>query len=886
MRNSFLFCISAATLLLAWSCKQTEDIIPLGTEGETQTVITNAGYPEEGFTPGIVNVKVSPDFASSIEACTDGDGQVDVSKVKSMGFAVKDLGILSMGRLFPYAGEFEGRTREAGLHLWYTIRYDVNQSVTKAGNSLGRIDGINVIDYCPIIIPAGGNEVLEYVTPESVAPSASSSYVFNDPLFPTQWHYYNDGSMRASQSGCDINVVPVWKNYTTGKEDVIVSVVDGGIDYEHEDLADNMWHDPSDQRHVGFNFCTNNYVITAYDHGTHVAGTIAAVNNNGKGVCGIAGGDASKGQKGVKLMSCQIFSNKDGGGSGEQAIKWGADHGAVISQNSWGYKSQCSTPRALEDAVNYFTKYAGYDAKGTQTGPMAGGLVIFAAGNDDSSKPYGADSENMLTVTSVGADFCRAYYSNYGDWCDIAAPGGDVQKGNQVVSTLPGNQYGKMQGTSMACPHVSGVAALVLSKKGGKGYTSQALREALVNHTTNISAYTRTTYMGTGLVNAYLAVAGSGGKAPDKVEDFSLDINSNNILVSIKVPTDADDGKPNSLYAYYSTSPISSTEGLKFSSIYVGDAEAGDYVTGKITNLDFSTKYYVAVVACDLSANLSALSKVLNATTGINHSPVITPAGPVELTLKRHETKQVKFTYADTDEHYLTVALEKANEAERLDTTIMDKPFVEICATGIEAGNYTSNVVVSDQYGLSTKMAINYTVLANNPPRTVKTMPDMVFGKRGETVTLNESDYFTDEDGEQLSYSITNSDESVINVNYSKGVFYATSMGYGYAQVTVTASDCLGKTASQTFKVLVRDGNEALDVYPNPVVETLYVRTGEIATADIKVISASGSIVFDKNLTISPFEPAKLDFTGVGAGVYTVRLDYNGNTITKNIVKI
>ena len=203
------------------------------------------------------------------------------------------------------------------------------------------------------------------------------------------------------------------------------------------------------------------------------------------------------------LMSCQIFKeDEDGGGRGASAIKWGADHGAVISQNSWGYPELDETPESIKAAVDYFVKYAGLDADGIQTGPMAGGLVVFAAGNERrmaSSSTY----ESILNVTSMGADFVKAPYSNWGSFADLAAPGG--YKPNRVLSTLPGNRYGWMSGTSMACPHVSGAAALVVSACGGPGFTPAELRRRLEESARDISAFNPDHYMGHGLVDVYAA---------------------------------------------------------------------------------------------------------------------------------------------------------------------------------------------------------------------------------------------------------------------------------------------------------------------------------------------------------------------------------------------
>ncbi|MBO7071371.1 MAG: S8 family serine peptidase [Bacteroidales bacterium] len=448
------------------------------------------------YAPGKIVVKVTPELCAVLESHTGASGRVAVSAVDELRRADDRLGIYRMKRVFAPAGEFEERTRREGLHLWYQIDFDQSYPTSLARPFLKSYPGITLVECDPIRRLDGD---VTYAVP---APGASSG-PFDDPLFYRQWHFYNDGSREGAEAGCDINIVPAWEAGFTGSPEVIVCVVDGGVDYNHEDLAGNIWYDS--EGHCGYNFFSDSYEITPDAHATHVAGTIAAVNNNGTGVCGIAGGDFARGLPGVKIMSCQIFTGNESAGNPAAAIKWGADHGAVISQNSWGYPDLSSTPESVKAAVDYFVKYAGLDASGSQVGPMAGGLVVFAAGNERreaSSSSY----KGILTVTSLGGGYRKASYSNWGSFADLAAPGGDAP--NRVLSTLPDNKYGWMNGTSMACPHVSGVAALVVSVCGGPGFTSADLRRRLESTARPIFLWDEGYYLGHGLVDATAATVG------------------------------------------------------------------------------------------------------------------------------------------------------------------------------------------------------------------------------------------------------------------------------------------------------------------------------------------------------------------------------------------
>lgn len=848
-----------------------------------QEQVFGSGLPSEELLTSM-NIYVSDEFAVRLEESTKNNGEVDLRPFKSL----KQQGVVNMRRLFPYAGKFEERTRAEGLHKWYVLTYEEGHTMTRASDGL-LVEGIEKIEYCPKISIVGDPQIVEYV---SAVTKATSSGVFDDPMLDQQWHYYNSGKVMSSVSGCDINVVPVWRNYSSYskyKGDIIVGVVDGGIDYKHEDLVDNMWRNPdkTGENVYGYNFVSNSFVVTPEDHGTHVAGTVAAVNNNSIGVCGVAGGDKKKKVLGAKLMSCQIFEGKKSG-SGAEAIKWSADHGAVISQNSWGYPTLDSTPESVIKAVDYFEKYAGIDENGKQVGPMKGGLVIFAAGNEGKNTSS-SDYEKILSVTSVGADYKRAYYTCYGNWADVVAPGGDAKKGNQVVSTVPGNKYAKMQGTSMACPHVSGLAALTLARFGGDGYTPAALRKQIEDNVTDITSFNTGYNLGKGLINAYKTVGASGGKAPETPTGLAVTAKSNNISFTVKVPKDADDGTPSAIYIYYSTSDFTSTKNKSFGMFYVEDLQVGSEISGTISGVDFETEYYVAALAGDLAGNKSSLSPRVKVTTGPNTSPILNTSSSLDVKIKAHQKVAADFEIVEPDGHFYLIDLDPGSNAAVLDTVVRECPKIRLTPSLIPTGKYTATLTVTDIYGLATTATYKYEVLPNSKPVVVNQFENLIFNsKAAEVKQLAASDFFRDDDGEELSYSFEFSHPEVANMTYAAGKFQITSMNYGVSEITVTGKDVRGETASQSLKVLVRSDSKALSIYPNPVVDQMNIRTGnEVANMSLKMITALGSVAYENAFqNVSPFEPLALDMSGLLPGSYTAVVVLDDVEYKQQIIKL
>lgn len=380
------------------------------------------------------------------------------------------------------------------LDCWLMVRFDESLDSKAVAEAIAKDSRVVRIEYDVKMRRIEGKRVaMPTSRPEK---TRATTLPFNDPELEWQWHYYNDGSLSELCSpGADINLLNAWK-YTAGDNRVIVAVCDGGIDTDNKDLADNMWvneaelngqsgKDDDGNGYIddvyGYNFVKNEGLVTADDHGTHVAGTISAVNNNGFAVCGIAGGTGNG--DGVRLMSIQIFEGNDGCYSSDIArgVKYAADNGAVIINNSWGYDPGIyygdneyeSWDSVLKNAFTYFKNNARLE------GAMEGGLVVFAAGNETYSEAsYPGAYRDYISVSAMSSDYKATYYTNYGPGVNVCAPGGDANYAGWLtissVSITEKDGYEYMQGTSMACPHVSGCAALAVSYALKQGYTLTA----------------------------------------------------------------------------------------------------------------------------------------------------------------------------------------------------------------------------------------------------------------------------------------------------------------------------------------------------------------------------------------------------------------------------
>jgi subtilisin family serine protease len=574
-------------------------------------------FAQKGIKEGVIRVKFSPSEAAKLQSTqfltrsSDGIVRTGMTSVDRLNSKYK---VSKMTRVFPYAGKYENKHKKYGLHLWYQIEIGPKENVRSATQLYAALKEITYSEpvYEKVLVDG-------YKSKKSKIPMSLSSGT-NDPRFNEQWGYHNTGQTGGTPDA-DVDLVEAWV-IETGSPQVIVSVHDGGIDINHEDLEGNVWIntgeipgnniDDDGNGYIddvnGYSFVNNTGTITPDEHGTHTSGTIACETNNAIGMSGVAGGTGN--DDGVRVMSCEIFATSSGGFA--ESFVYAADNGAIISSNSWGYNLPNVFEQAEQEAIDYFIAEAGYDEDGNQVGPMAGGIVIFAAGNNGSSQEYFPGAYDAVMAVA-GTDHNDEKYlsSNHGPWVELSAPA------VAIWSTVPNDNYDYFNGTSMACPHVSGVAALLVSHFMSEGITPEQVWSRLVN-TTDPLTFDGAEDWGSGRLNAYNALLEDDETGPEAISDLRIfETGQVSVVLSWTAPKDLPDNYPVSGYDIrYSTSSINASNfdlAAQFEATI--SSLPGETELVEISGLSPETAYYFAVKSLDFFNNNSDISNVVSSTT-------------------------------------------------------------------------------------------------------------------------------------------------------------------------------------------------------------------------------------------------------------------------------
>ncbi|MGL5683643.1 MAG: S8 family serine peptidase [Marinifilaceae bacterium] len=677
---------------------------------EKEEIIEQSIDENNVIVPGIIRIRFKNESVVDRLVQLKATANVTRTGEQTIDDILSQYGVKSIAPVFIISKRFEKRQKEAGLHLWYEVEFDEKSKTKSMINDMSLSDFVDVAE--PVLQKRLiGNPIA--IGDYGVLTKAAAND-FNDPYLSKQWHYDNavNGDYSAAIPEANISLFRAWKE-NTGTPNVIVAINDSGVDITHEDLKANLWVNKAevagngidddqngyiDDIH-GYNFLKNIPEIKAADHGTHVAGTVAATNNNGIGVCGIAGGDGSG--NGVRIMACQILDGltTEIWRGVERAMVYAADNGAVISQNSWGYNAANYTEKAVEDAINYFIKHAGCDENGNQTGPMKGGVVIFASGNERSEQNYyPAAYANVIAVTATSHKNTSPYYANIGRYVDIAAPGGDGTRGYDVYSTVTNNSYGYMNGTSMACPHVSGVAALIVSKYGRNGYTCDMLTDKLLAASDDLQTWEPKKYylMGKGLLNASKALDVEDYNAPEAITDLTLVHGKEGVRLKWSKAKDIEDGQAVKYLIYMDYYELDN-QFLPATAIKEIKADGSEeQFTSLFEELDMSKKMWFGIVAVDLAGNRSVLSNQ------VAYSPIL----DFEIQFSTYKVKK-ELELAWGNGYKGTMSLKVISTSGR---TVYTKEFdsklqtIKVDLSFLSAGNY--QIVIGDNTQQVTKTIV------------------------------------------------------------------------------------------------------------------------------------------------------------------------------------
>lgn len=842
--------------------------------------------------------------------------------IESIDTYLKEIGATSISRTFPYSPRYEGRTQRAGLHLWYDIRFDDKRSLRSIVGKTVKLPEIEIVEqlYRPTL-PHGNVTALDLT---GLRGGPVSPMPYNDIGLNTQWNYRNTGAYQGHSQGADINLFDAWRE-TTGRKEVIVAIMDGGIDVGHEDLEDAMFVNLKELKGTpgtdddgngftddihGYNFVAESPRLSPHTHGTHVAGIIGARTNNGRGIAGIAGGNGTQ-ESGVRLLSCQIFQHSRPGLpdlaiDAAVAFKYAADMGAVIAQNSWGYgfPAPDDISPSLRAAIDYFILNAGCDNTGAQRpgSMMKGGVVIFSAGNNYRDfRAYPAAYAPVISVSAMAPDYTVADYSNRGDWVSIMAPGGsEWYTHGEILSTLPSrdgkSRYGYMSGTSMACPHVSGIAALIVSKFGGNGFTNTMLRHRLLNslRPTDIDRMNPDYRgrLGAGYVDATRALMPYSQTPPLAVSEASI-TNTSGLGITFPAVRDADDGSA-AIYMIYCAEREMDVANFKeigadhTCKVKAHHAKPGDLLTASLSGLTSDRTYHIAIIAIDRWGEESQ-PFFTSGKTAANQAPELSLIDHnfIRITPKDGFATERKIIVREPEGQSWSYTLSGEQRGITAEASV-DGVTLRFSALA-PIGRHRLTLHVNDAGGAAASFEIPFEIYENTAPILTKPLHRLFLSVNGRPKVVHLKEYFSDTDRDQLAFDVRASVPDIVRVSINGGIMGVTGMREGTTALIITARDAHGLEVQSRLDVSVIEKSIVHYIYPIPASNELNVRLAEHVTgALITIRSTTGVPIKSYEITLPEGdEPiAVLDISTLSVGTYILTVESGTKSFKQSFIKI
>lgn len=946
--------LALSLMLWAGGCSQEPDFSTI--DNKTEATDSNAVDGEIPWTPGEAYVKFK------VKPSEGGLRSLSLRSLPAMELDIKPI--------FDTSGPLGEAMKREGLDRWYSVSFskqanthEVIQELSKDPN-VERVHGGLKADQGIRTTAVPPRGALRALTPYSRKFSFNDSYGgrFDDPMLPQQWHYTTTKQAYPyAKEGADINLFQAW-DITTGDPNVIVAVIDAGVDFSHPELSHAKWMGRTTSGETldgGWNFYKDNPTIEPGFHGTHVAGTIAAKNNNGIGGCGVAGGGGNG--DGVKIMSLQVFSSDEEHHGTKQAkiegfakaFTFAAEHGALIVNCSWGfsYNSSKYTPatyadtyrnylKLIDEAITFFNKYAGCDADGRPKAGtmMKGGLVFFAAGNDGANNIdiIPSSLSQVVSVAAYRADFNIASYSNRGKWVDILAPGGDVTYAADEFNpsfgilstvtetfskTLVGDKMGSeylyygdpryayAQGTSMATPHVAGVAALVVSHFGqdrSGAFTSDALRQRILSAIKPIDPESNNEYnsnvawrgnMGIGYLDAGLALAQKGSLKPEAPELSLGELNYYDAKVSWLVTRDEDDATRHKtafvydLYLNKGKDNTAYTPGQEYAHVYSRAKAVGSQLVYEFTGLETNQDYTLVVVARDRDGN-TAQPVSISFTTKHNNPPRIVnmPSG-VTTILDTTPYYVFDFEVEDADSHAweYTSSLPQQTTLERRG----NKLHLHVNINGL-SGRHKVELQLYDlldgkRLGGHTSEVFEFDIRSHQAPQQISPISQVSLQRGGSPASINLVDIFASSSGQTLRYQVTSRDESLVRASIEgQSLVLTPGNRAGYTTVTLVVSDGYKQTVVAVQVLVSQQGQSPVyALYPQPAHSYMRILVNpSVKSLEATVTSLRGEVLQRTTLPVKEqTNEATIEIDRLAPGTYHLLVKAGGVTSKHTFIK-